>query len=79
MELELAGMDFVVEERLKLQETAREKRTRELDEAVADKELEVLIQALLGCPNLCTLIYFTGVVKEPDKLIYAPGVFKTLD
>ena len=52
MELELAGMDFVVEERLQLQETAREKRTRELDEAVAEKELEVLIQALLGCPNL---------------------------
>ena len=79
MELELDGMDFVVEERLKLQETAREKRTRELDEAVADKELEVLIQALLGRPNLCILIYVTGVVKEPDKLIYAPGVFKTLD
>ena len=75
MELELAGMDFVVEERLQLQETAREKRTRELDEAVAEKELEVLIQALLGCPN----IYVTGVVKEPDKIIYAPGVFKTLD
>jgi hypothetical protein len=74
LELELAGMDFVVEERLQLQETAREKRTRELDEAVAEKELEVLIQALLGCPNI-----YTGVVKEPDKLIYAPGVFKTLD
>ena len=79
MELDFAGMDFVVEKRFKLQETGREQKTRELDEAVAEKELEVLIQALLGCLNLCILIYITGVVKEPDKLIYAPGVFKTLD